>query len=116
MAERWNDDEAVLARRAAAGDRDAFAALVERHYDRIFRVGARILGDGDEAADLAQDVCAGLAAKLPSWRGEARSTTWLHSVVVNGARDAWRLQSLSEPLRAPVSLRGTCARGCLRRS
>ena len=82
--------DGALARRAAAGDRDAFAALLERHYERIFRVGARVLGDADEAADLAQDVCVALPARLASWRGESRFTTWLHRVVVNAARDALR--------------------------
>ena len=84
------DTDGALAGRAAAGDRDAFAALVERHYERIFRVGARVLGDADDAADLAQDVCAGLAARLPSWRGESRFTTWLYRVTVNAARDRLR--------------------------
>ena len=82
--------DGALARRAAAGDREAFAALLERHYERIYRVGARVLGDADEAADLAQDVCVALPARLASWRGESRFTTWLYRVVVNAARDALR--------------------------
>ena len=87
MAE--NTDE-TLALRAAAGDRDAFATLLERHYERIYRVGARVLGDADEAADLAQEVCVVLPARLSSFRGESRFTTWLYRVVVNAARDALR--------------------------
>ena len=82
--------DGTLARRAAAGDRDAFAALLERHYERIYRVGTRMLGDADEAADLAQDVCVGLPARLASYRGESRFTTWLYRVVVNSARDRLR--------------------------
>ena len=84
------DSDATLARRAAAGDRDAFAALLERHYDRIYRIGIRVLDDAEEAADLAQDVCVGLPAKLPSYRGESKFTTWLYRVAVNAARDALR--------------------------
>ena len=82
--------DGALARRAAAGDREAFAALLECHYHRIFRIGARVLGDADEAADLAQDVCVALPARLASWRGESRFTTWLYRVVMNAARDALR--------------------------
>ena len=40
----------ALARRTAEGDEQAFAALLERHYDRIYRVGARVLGDAEEVA------------------------------------------------------------------
>ena len=83
-------DDATLVRRARGGDRGAFAALVERHYERIHRLGARVLGDGGEAEDLAQDVCAGLAARLGSYRGDSLFSTWLYRVVVNAARDALR--------------------------
>ncbi len=79
-----------LASRAAAGDRQAFAELLARHYERIYRLGARMLGDADAAADLAQDVCVGLPGRLASYRGDSRFTTWLYRVVVNAARDALR--------------------------
>ena len=85
-----DDTDRALARWAAAGDGEAFAALLERHYDRIYRIGARVLGDADEAADLAQDVCVALPAKLASYRGRCRFTTWLYRVVVNPARDVLR--------------------------
>lgn len=79
-----------LARQAAAGDAEAFAVLLERHYERIYRVAARVLGDTVEAGDVAQDVCVGLPVKLASYRGTGRFTTWLYRVVVNAARDALR--------------------------
>ena len=82
-------DEA-LARAAALGDREAFAALLERHYDRILRLGWRLLGSVAEAEDLAQDICLALPAKIAGFRGEARFSTWLHRVVVNAAHDRRR--------------------------
>lgn len=84
------DSDGALVDRAAAGERQAFALLVERHYGLIYRVGARVLGDDEAAADLAQDVCVGLPAQLQSWRGESRFSTWLYRVVVNAARDRLR--------------------------
>ena len=83
-------DDDALARRAGAGDRDAFAALLDRHYDRIYRLALRLLGDADDAADLTQEICIDLAGKLKSWRGESRFGTWLYRVVVNAARDVMR--------------------------
>ena len=83
----------TLARRAAAGDRSAFTALLERHYARIYRVGFRVLGDAEEAADLAQEVCVALPSKLASFRGERGFTSWLYRVVVNAASDARRSRS-----------------------
>ena len=84
------DTDIALASRAADGDRMAFAALIERHYELVYRVGARALGSEQDAADLAQDVCVGLAGKLSSYRGESRFTTWLYRVVVNAALDRLR--------------------------
>ncbi|MCY4522962.1 MAG: RNA polymerase sigma factor [Caldilineaceae bacterium] len=83
-------DDSQLVRLACTGDRGAFSVLLERHYARIFRMAVRLLGDVDDAEELAQDVCVALVAKLPSYRGESRFTTWLYRVVVNAAHDAVR--------------------------
>lgn len=79
-----------LAPAAARGDRDAFAMLLDRHYDRLFGLCWRLTGDRTEAEDLTQDICAALPAKLQSWRGEARFATWLYRVAVNAAHDRRR--------------------------
>lgn len=83
------DDEA-LAAAAGRGDRAAFAALIDRHYDRVFRLAWRLTGAADRAEDLAQEICAKLPRALKGYRAEARFTTWLHRVTVNAARDAAR--------------------------
>ncbi len=79
-----------LANAAAQGDRDAFALLAERSYDRIFRLSFRLTGNRAEAEDLTQDICLSLPARLATWRGQARFTTWLYRVVVNAAHDRRR--------------------------
>lgn len=82
-------DEA-LAHAAAGGDRDAFAALLSRHYDRIHGLAFRLTGSKAEAEDLTQDICLALPAKLGSYRQAARFTTWLYRVTVNAAHDRRR--------------------------
>ncbi len=83
-------DDETLARAAASGDRSAFALLLRRHYDRIFGLAFRLTGSRAEAQDLTQDICAALPAKLASWRGQARFTTWLYRVTVNATHDRRR--------------------------
>ena len=83
----------TLAQAAADGDRSAFAALVERHYGRIYGLAYRLCGSRADAQDLAQDICASLPAKLRGWRGEARFSTWLYRVVMNAAHDQRRRQA-----------------------
>lgn len=82
-----------LALAAAKGDRAAFADLLSRQYDRIFRVAFGVLGNRADAEDLAQDVCAALPAKLRSFDGRARFSTWIYTVTVNAARDMIRRRS-----------------------
>ena len=83
-------EDRLLVERAVGGDAAAFAALFERHYDRVYRTAFTIMRREAEAEDLAQDVWTALPRKLPLWRGEARITTWLHSVTLNAGRDALR--------------------------
>lgn len=83
-------DDETLVLDAQAGQASAFSTLVARHYDRIFRLSYRMLGNQAEAEDLAQDICASLATKLKGFRGEARFTTWLHRLVINAAKDRFR--------------------------
>ena len=83
-------DDDALARAAAGGDRNAFAALLHRHYDRLFAFAFRLTGVRAEAEDLTQDICLALPGKLQSFRGEARFSTWLYRVAVNAAHDRRR--------------------------
>ncbi len=83
-------DDQRLALDAAGGDRAAFARLIERHFDRIHGLAWRFTGGPPDSEDLAQDVCVALGRKIPSYRGDAKFTTWLYQVVLNAARDAGR--------------------------
>lgn len=79
-----------LARAANDGDADAFGVLVERLYDRIYGLSFRLTGNKADAEDLTQDICAALPAKLRSYRGEAKVTSWVYRITVNAARDRFR--------------------------
>lgn len=87
---RMQTPDEALAIAAANGDREAFAALLSRHYDMVFGLAFRLTGLRAEAEDLAQDICCALPAKLRSYRQEARFTTWLYRVTVNAAHDRRR--------------------------
>lgn len=111
-------DDDALATKAGAGDAQAFRLLLERHYDRIYRLAYRFFGNRADAEDIAQDVCAALPKKLKSFAARARFTTWIYQVVVNTCRDQLRSQSsrvalnkdyvkVNEMLRAAESDRQT---------
>lgn len=87
---RMQTPDEALANAAAGGDRDAFAALLAQHYDRLFGLCFRLTGTRAEAEDLTQDICCALPAKLASYRQAAKFTTWLYRVAVNAAHDRRR--------------------------
>ena len=82
--------DAELVGLARDGDRRAFAALVERHYDFIHRVAWRWSGNRADAEDVAQEVCARLGKAIRSWKGGGAFTTWLYALTLNAARDNGR--------------------------
>jgi DNA-directed RNA polymerase specialized sigma24 family protein len=85
-----SDPDAELVAAAVAGDRAAFGALLERHYDRIHGLAWQLTGARADAEDVAQDVCCTLVEKIASFRGEAKFSTWLCGIVFNACRDLKR--------------------------
>ncbi|MGH6650252.1 MAG: RNA polymerase sigma factor [Sphingopyxis sp.] len=81
------EGDADILAAAIAGNRDAFEALLRRHYDRIHGLAWQLTGSRADADDITQDVCCILAEKLSGFRGEAKFTTWLCSIVFNACRD-----------------------------
>jgi len=80
----------ALVQRAKAGDRAAFSALVEAHYDYIFRIAAKWTGRRSDAEDIAQEVCIKLATAIRSFDGRSAFTSWLYRVTLNMVRDMQR--------------------------
>ncbi|MDQ1696490.1 MAG: polymerase sigma-70 factor, subfamily [Frankiaceae bacterium] len=87
------DDRALLARHSA-GDREAFAELVRRHRDRLWRVATRTLGNAEDAADALQDALLSAYRAAAGFRGDAAVTTWLHRIVVNACLDQVRRRAV----------------------
>jgi RNA polymerase sigma-70 factor (ECF subfamily) len=77
------DDELDLARRAAAGDAAAFAALVRLHEAAVRRFLGRLVRGGASdvgADDLAQEVFLKAWRTGARWRGDSSYRTWLFGI------------------------------------
>jgi len=83
-------DSEALIMLAASGDAAAFRSLLDRHYDRVFRVVYSVVRNQSDAEDITQDIWAAMPKKLRHWRGEAKVTSWLHRIALNAAKDALR--------------------------
>jgi len=71
--------------RAARGEHQAFAELMRRHNQRLFRTARAILRDDAEAEDALQEAYVQAYRALPGFRGEAQLSTWLVRIVANEA-------------------------------
>ncbi len=78
-----NIDERELIACVAKGDRSAFKTLFDRHSPTIYSLCLRLLGNADDAHEIAQDVFVTFWQKAESLRGESKLSTWLHRVAVN---------------------------------
>lgn len=87
-------DVAAVVARVRAGDRHAFAVLVDCHQDRIFRFLLRLVGNRDEAMDLTQDTFLKVFQSLAEWRPEAPFRAWLFRIARNAAYDLLRRRQL----------------------
>jgi len=72
-----------LARRAANGDREAFAVLYQRHHQALYRYCRAILGNGEDAADALQNTMTAALRALPGERREIRVRPWLYRIAHN---------------------------------
>lgn len=72
-----------LMRRVADGDQQAFSTLLDRHSKMVLNLSYRIVLSRDDAEDLCQEVFERLWTQAPTWRDDAKLTTWLHRVTSN---------------------------------
>jgi RNA polymerase sigma-70 factor (ECF subfamily) len=79
------DPDAELIESWQAGDEAAFEALVRRHERRVFGLVLRMLGDREEAADVAQEAFLSLYRHGRRFRREARFSTFVYRVAANAA-------------------------------
>ncbi len=80
-------DESALIKQAQSGDRQAFEALVRRHYDAMYRMAFKWCGDKADAEDITQNACIKLARSIGTFRFQSEFRTWLYRLVINAAKD-----------------------------
>ena len=64
-----------------SGDRQAFAALVNRYQDYVFTLALRMIRSREDAEEVAQDVFVKAYKALSGFRGDSKFSTWLYTIV-----------------------------------
>lgn len=101
------DPDIELLARIGNNEAAAVKEMVTRKLPRLLALAGRLLGDSDEARDVAQESFLRIWKQAASWRsGEARFDTWLHRVTLNLCHDRLRRRKTQpvaeqdEPLEA----------------
>lgn len=86
MVTVWHNlDDAALLKSIGQGSHHAFAALVQRHNERFYRLAYRYMANREMAEDIVQDAFLKLWETPDKWSADkgAQFTTWFYRIVVN---------------------------------
>lgn len=89
-------DELRFVERLRRRDERAFNELVRTHWPRVYGLVYRMLGRADEAEDVTQDVFVQAFKAIDQFRGDARLSTWLFRIAVNGCKNRTKYLSRRE--------------------
>jgi RNA polymerase sigma-70 factor (ECF subfamily) len=97
------DPDAALMMRVKQGDREAFAELVDKYKQPIHNLAFRMLRDGSEAEDLAQNVFIQVYKSAHRYEVASKFSTWLFTIARNLCLNEIRRRSRhpAESLDAP---------------
>jgi RNA polymerase sigma-70 factor (ECF subfamily) len=73
----------TLSKREFVDTRLVLQQFVEEHQSMIYNVCFRLLGNQQDAEDIAQDVFVKAYEKYGLFKGESRVSTWLYRIAVN---------------------------------
>jgi RNA polymerase sigma-70 factor (ECF subfamily) len=72
-----------------AGDEKAFSEIVSQYQKRVFNLAYRMLGNREEAKDLAQEVFLSVFESIKGLKEEAKFGAWLTQITLNHCRNRW---------------------------
>ncbi len=73
-----------------AGDERAFAEIVLHSQKKVFNIAYRMLGNLEEAKDLAQEVFISVFDSIKDLREEVKFDAWLTQITLNHCRNRWK--------------------------
>jgi RNA polymerase sigma-70 factor, ECF subfamily len=82
-----HDEDHELMARIALRDKDAYRLLVNKYLGLCVRFAERILGNRQDAEDIAQETCLKIWRNPDSWKQQSKFSTWLCRVIVNACID-----------------------------
>lgn len=92
------DTDAKNIIRAANGDAQAFEALMLLHQNSIFALCLRMMGQRQDALDMAQEAMLRVYRSLGNFKAQANFGTWVYRITTNVCIDELRRRKRKEAL------------------
>jgi RNA polymerase sigma-70 factor (ECF subfamily) len=73
-----------------AGDERAFREIVLQRQKKVFNIAYRMLGNSEEAKDLAQEVFISVFESIKDLKEEIKFDAWLTQITLNHCRNRWK--------------------------
>ncbi|MFB3883690.1 MAG: RNA polymerase sigma factor [Thermodesulfobacteriota bacterium] len=73
-----------------AGNKEAFEKMVLCYQKKVFNIAYRMLGNLDEARELAQEVFLSVFDSIKDLKEEMRFDGWLTQITLNHCRNRWK--------------------------
>jgi RNA polymerase sigma-70 factor (ECF subfamily) len=86
------DGDGAIMARVLAGETSRFDELAQRHRAGLVRFVAAVIGDADEAENLAQEAITRAFTGLAAYRPELSFRAWLYGIARNLCRNRFRDQ------------------------
>lgn len=92
-----------LIERCRSGDPEAFEELIRRTHREVYSLALRLVGNPDDAAEVAQETYMKLLRVVRQFRGDAKFSTWLYKVTSSVAISSLRKRA-KQRLDVPLEL------------
>jgi RNA polymerase sigma-70 factor (ECF subfamily) len=76
-------DDRALVDRCLTGDAEAFGLLVDRYQNVVYNVALRMLGNPEDAWDVAQVTFVKAFEKLHTYKAEYKFFSWIYRIMMN---------------------------------
>ncbi len=85
-----NENEKHLLESAKKGDIEAFEKLIEAHEKKVFNIALRMMGNYEDAMDMAQEAFIRVFKSIGSFKEQSSLSTWIYRIVTNICLDELR--------------------------
>lgn len=94
--------DSELVRQIQSGDDAGFDELMRRYKRPVLKFVFRMLGNAEDAADVAQDAFVRVYQNLDAYRPDTKFSTWLFALARNAAIDRlrWRTRHPTESMES----------------